>query len=118
MNSHQRRKASRRRHMLLPLGKEVRVGGLLGRRVYAYGRFGYDFTIYADDLEKIVTASVHRHVNPNIGGKIDLKLKTRDGREQIICTSMRGLRLKNPKDRAPRPFWVAMFRRVKGGAND
>lgn len=117
MNAHQRRKASRSRHMLLPLGKEVRIGALLGREVYAYGSLSCSIVIEHSDLAKIETAQVHRHINPQGGGQVDLRLTAIDGREHVIRTSMRGIHLKNPKDRAPRPWWATLRRRMEGGTH-
>jgi len=76
MNAHQRRCASRRRHMDLPLGKQVRVEALLGRTVYAYGSLSCDITIHGRYFDVLGTAVVHRHVRPDTGGPIDLLLAT------------------------------------------
>lgn len=113
MNAHDRRKASRSRHMALPLGKEVCVGPLLGRCVYAYGPLGCNVTIDAETLAKFAAAKVSRHVRPKTGGLVDLVLTSKHGDEQCISTSMRGIRLKNPADRAMRPWWSAQLRRSR-----
>ncbi len=111
MNAHDRRKASRSRHMTLPLGKEVCVGVLLGRRVYAYGALHCTVTIDAETLAKFASAKVARHIRPSTGGHVDLMLTSKHGDEQQISTSVRGIRLKNPADRAARPWWVDLNRR-------
>lgn len=116
MNAHQRRCASRRRHMELPLGKQVRVEALLGRTVYAYGSLSCDITIHGRYFDVLGTAVIHRHVRPDTGGPIDLILTSQEGQEQMISTSMRGLRLVNPEDRAARPYWADLRRRAKVGA--
>lgn len=112
MNAHDRRKASRRRHMALPLGKEVCVRALLGRRVYCYGAMSCTVTIDAETLSKFASAKVSRHVRPSTGGHVDLMLTSKHGDEQQISTSVRGLRLKNPADRAARPWWADLRRRA------
>lgn len=111
MNAHGRRKAARRRHMELPLGKEVCVAALLGRRVYAYGAIGCSVRIDKETLSRFARATVHRHVRPSLGGHVDLLLTSVHGDEQVISTSMRGIRLKNAADRAPRPWWANSQRR-------
>lgn len=116
MNAHQRRKESRRLHMQYPLGKQVRLGALLGRSVYAYGRVSAMVTINAVTLVRIDCAKVNRHVRCGHGGLIDLVLVSHSGDEQVISTSARGLRLVNPSDRAPRPWWVETRRKHKAQA--
>jgi len=116
LNAHQRRCESRRRHMELPLGKAVDFNALQGRRVYAYGSLSCDMTIYAHTLDKIGSATVHRHVRPSKGGPVDLLLTGRDGAKQVISTSVRGLRLVNREDRAARPWWADTRRKAKAGA--
>lgn len=111
MNSHQRRKVSRCRHMLLPLGKEVRLEPLLNRHVYAYGSYSRTVKIDHTAWRRMAIAIIHRHVNPRHGGGIDLLLKTQEGLEVCINTSPRGIRLKNPADRAIRPWWSSPQRR-------
>lgn len=115
MNSHQRRTASRRRHMLLPLSKEVALSSLRGRQVYSY-RMGCDITLNEKVMTQIATATVHRHIGPQKGGRLDLLLVDHDGSQSSICLSMRGIRLKNPADRAPRPHWVERLRKHRAAA--
>jgi len=114
VNAQQRRKESRRRHMVLPLGKQVRAEALIGRTVYAYGRVGGNIIIHGRYFDVIGSATVHRHVRN--GGPIDLMLTSQDGQKQVISTSMRGLRLVNPSDRAERPWWVETRRKHKAQA--
>jgi hypothetical protein len=110
MNAHQRRKESRRRHMVLPLGKQVRVEALIGRTVYAYGNVSGNIVIHGRYFDVIGSATVHRHIRN--GGPIDLVLTSQDGQEQVISTSMRGLRLIHPEDRARRPWWAELSRKA------
>lgn len=120
MNAHQRRKESRRLHMELPLGTQVRLLPLLGRSVYAYGYMSCTTTIKATDMAKIEFATVSRHVRCGHGGLVDLTLFSHDGEQQCISTSARGLRLVNRSDRAARPWWVETRRahktRAKAGS--
>lgn len=120
MNAYQRRKESRRLHMELPLGKPVRLAPLMGRRVYGYGSLSRDITLYPRDMAQIEYATVSRHVRCGHGGCVDLMLFSRDGDQQCISTSARGIRLLNPADRASRPWWVETRRahkaRAKAGA--
>lgn len=113
MNSHQRRISSRRRHMLLPLSKEIDLATLRLRRVYSY-RLGCDVVLFPAVIADIAIATVHRHVRPGFGGRLDLKLIDRKGSETVICTSSRGIRLKNPLDRAMRPWWIELRRERAG----
>lgn len=106
MNAHDRRKESRRLHMELPLGKTVRLGPLLGRTVYAYGRLSCSILLDAASMAQVEFATVSRHVRCGHGGLVDLTLFSHDGKEQCISTSARGIRLLNPADRAQRPWWV------------
>jgi hypothetical protein len=86
--------------------------------VYAYGYISGDFTIDSTALHKISSATVNRHVRCGHGGRVDLLLIGPDAEEQIISTSSRGIKLINPEDRAPRPWWVdtrkAHLARAKG----
>ena len=112
MNAHARRKESRRLHMELPLGKAVRVADLRNRKVYVY-RIGRSLVLDDNAIAAIVSATIHRHVNPGLSGTVDLMLTTKSGLERSICTSPRGLRLLNKEDRAPRPWWSDMRRKAK-----
>ena len=103
MNSHQRRKASRRAHMLLPLGKQVEVRHLIGRNVYVYGRHSR-----RADLTEFVMFGV---IGSGEHAGVDLTLSHANGTQEVIRTSARGLRLVNPTDSAPRPWWVETKRR-------
>ena len=113
MNAHQRRKNSRHNHMVLPLSKPIRIQSLRGRRVYAYGGFSAFATIDDEILALIESATVHRHLG---NGTIDLLLTTTQGKQHCIQTSMRGIRLVNESDRAPRPWWSQLRRKAKAGA--
>lgn len=107
MNAHDRRKESRRRHMAMPIGKEVRLSDLAGRWVYTYGRISAKIKMTPDQLGLAIRATVNRHYR----GLIDLLLVNKAGDEQIVQTSMRGLRLVNPADKAARPWWVETRRK-------
>lgn len=112
MNAHDRRKESRRRHMAMPLGKEVRLSDLAGRWVYAYGRLSTKIKMTPDQLVRATRATVNRHYR----GLIDLLLINKAGDEQIVQTSMKGLRLVNPADKAARPWWVETHRKHAAAA--
>jgi hypothetical protein len=115
MNAHQRRTESRRRHMALPLGKEVCLSKLRLRRVYSY-RLGCDVVLFTAVLAEITSASVHRHIRPGFGGRLDIKLVDHKGSESVICTSPRGISLKNRLDLAPRPWLVETKRKHRAAA--
>jgi hypothetical protein len=115
MNAHDRRKESRRRHMGMPLGKQVRVADLLNRKVYSY-RLGESFVLDDFEIESIVNAKVNRHVRPGHGGLIDILLTSRHGHESVISTSAKGIRLAKPQDRALRPWWVETRRKHAASA--
>jgi hypothetical protein len=117
MNAHQRRVAARRRHMLLPLTKEVMLSGLPGRLVYSY-RLGLEIIMTSQVLTDVVSATIHRHISSknHVNGRLDLRLTDKDGKETVICTSTRGIRLKNPLDRAPRPWWAETMRKHRAAA--
>lgn len=96
--------------MELPLGKEVRLSKLRHRRVYSY-RLGCDAVLFSAVLAEISSATVHRHIRPGFGGRLDIKLVDHKGSETVICTSPRGIQLKDRHDRAPRPWWADLKRR-------
>lgn len=116
MNSHQRRKASRRAHMLLPLSAAIDLRPLIGRTVYVYGRHGINVELTANLMHGVVSGRVTRHLfNKHHAGSgehagVDILLTHKNGTEESVRTTMRGLRLKNKADRAPRPYWVNLRR--------
>ena len=112
MNAHQRRKTSRRNHMDLPLGKPIDFNVLQGRKVYAYGELSRCITLNSSVMDQIGSASVHRHFT----GKVDLLLTARNGKQQVIQTSKRGLRLLHPEDRAAYPWWSQTRIRARSAA--
>lgn len=107
MNAYQRRKDARRVHMTLPLGKAVVFSALTGRWVYAYGRISAKIKLMPEQMRLVSRATVNRHYH----GLIDLLLVSTTGDEQIVQTSMKGLRLVNPSDKAARPWWVETRRK-------
>lgn len=111
MNSKQRRLDTRYRHTRLPIGKAIEVQPLIGRTVYAY-RMGRYTDLDADTMTRVVSAKISRHVYP--GTNVDVALRTAAGKDVMIKTSRRGLRLLNPVDRAIRPWWCDLRRETKG----
>jgi hypothetical protein len=95
MNSHQRRVFARRKHMLLPLGKEVHI------KIYGIESM----------LEK---TTVFRHRNGGMGTgspyRVDIRMQYKDGTVRVHDFRVTLVHLKNPADRAPRPWWSQMAR--------
>lgn len=102
MNAHQRRVTARRRHMDLPLGKEVDLRSLGARRMYFY-RLGR-VELYSALRVALVSARVSRHIRP--WRACDLALTAANGAEEQARVSTRGLRLLDQRDRAARPWWA------------
>jgi hypothetical protein len=110
MNSHQRRKDSRRRHMALPLSKEIDPLCLRGHIVYVLGKYQRKEYIPLDWKTDGCTARISRHIFPH---GVTLDIIRPDGEEIYANTTTAGLRLLKSADRAPRPWWAELRRRRK-----
>ena len=114
MNAHQRRVHARRVHMLLPLSAEVQLKPLLGREVYVYGLISANRTLDSAAIGQVASATVAKHCRtPHT---VDLELTSHDGETATIQTTLRGIRLVNPADRKPRPWWAELRRRNRAAA--
>lgn len=86
MNSHQRRVYMRRKHMDLPLGARVVIGNRTAGTVFRHRRSG------PQGLG-----------SPNL---VDVKVKTKEGREFVHMFPIKSVRLQNPADRHDKPWWA------------
>jgi hypothetical protein len=94
MNSHQRRTLIRRKHMIMPLGKEVVI------------------PTYVNRLVTKMTAFRHRSGRPGSDGpwRVDVRIDYQNGTSRVYDFRLCYVHLKNPADRAPRPWWSQMTR--------
>lgn len=92
MNSKQRRVSMRLKHMLLPLGKEVVISAP------GWWKPAEKYTVFR-----------HRSGNGRRGTgdphRVDIRLQYHDGSHSVRDALIADVRLKNPLDRAPRPWW-------------
>lgn len=99
--------------MLLPLGKAVDWRCLLGRTVYVLGVHQRDSHIQPEWDHAGAIAKIGRHIFPH-GVTLDITMP--DGEEIYANTNLAGLRLLNPADRAPRPWWATLRNNVRNSA--
>lgn len=106
MNAHQRRKDSRRRHMLLPVGAALDPTCLRSRLVYVLGKYQREMFIPKSWVG--FSVKIDRHIYPH-GVTVEGTLP--EGEVVTFNTTIAGLLLLNPADRKPRPWWSELRRR-------